>query len=387
MINVINVITDSNIGGAGLVLVNFMRRSDKTEFCHRVILPEGAQLTPRLRELGIDTLEIPGIDARSFSPGAVRTFHRLFKELRPDIVHTHASLSARVAARLYGRCKTVHTRHCAFDIRRALTVFPLRALLGAMNNALSDVIIAISPAARDNLTDMGTSPDKIVTMMNGVEPVPRLTDAEIAAVRAQYGVADGELVAVLIARIETYKGHEYVIDAAARLGDLPLRFIFAGTGSAEAELRESVRARGLDNCVFTGFVSDVGALENIADIQLNASYGTETSSLALLEGMSLGVPSIVSDFGGNPSLVFDGENGIIVPRRDADALADAIRRLCEDARLRGQISRRAGEIYAERFTAQAPVRKVETIYRALAGGGGIDPQTFDLQTKNLEDNK
>ncbi|MDR2615969.1 MAG: glycosyltransferase [Oscillospiraceae bacterium] len=368
MIKVVNVITDSNIGGAGLVLVNFMRNTDKNAFSHSVILPKDSLLIPRLRETGVDILELDGIAERSFSPGAITAFRRAFAELKPDVVHTHASLSARIAARLYGRCGAVHTRHCAFDIPRFRTVFPLRQLQGLVNNSLSDVIIAISPAARDNLTDMGTAPRKIVTMMNGVEPARTLTDAEKAAVRQKYGVSDGELVCVLAARLEPYKGHEYVLEAAETLRGLPIKFLLAGTGSMENELREKSSAMGLQNCVFTGFVPEIWELHNIADIQLNASYGTETSSLALLEGMSLGAPSVVSDFGGNPSLIEDGENGFVVPRRNGAALADAIRRLHDDTETRARISRRAKEIYEERFTASAPVKKVEEIYRALAVG-------------------
>lgn len=66
-----------------------------------------------------------------------------------------------------------------------------------------------------------------------------------------------------------------------------------------------------------GFRSDVAALLSILDVQLNASYGTEATSMALLEGMSLGLPSIVSDYGGNPWLVKDGDNGLIFPSRTA----------------------------------------------------------------------
>jgi glycosyltransferase involved in cell wall biosynthesis len=366
MIRVVNVITDSNIGGAGLVLINFMRNADRAAFSHCVIVPEGSMLSPRLRELGIEPYEMAGIAERSFSPGSVGAFLRAFKELKPDVVHTHASLSARIAARLYGKCRAVHTRHCAFDVSPPHTRFPLRHILGFINNHLSDVIIAISPAARDVLTSAGASPGKIVTMFNGVDPVRTLTDAEKAAVRRKYGVREDEFVCALIARIEEHKGHGYALDAAGLLRDLPVRFIFAGTGSDEDRMREKSRAMGLHNCVFTGFVRDIWEIENIADIQLNASYGSETSNLSLLEGMSLGTPAIATDLGGNPYLIADGENGLIVPKRDADALADAIRRLYHDPAARARMSRRAKEIYEESFTAEAPVRKVEEIYAKLA---------------------
>jgi glycosyltransferase involved in cell wall biosynthesis len=366
MIRVVNVITDSNIGGAGLSLINFMRNTDKREFSHRVVLPKGSMLIPRLLEAGVEPYELAGIAERSFSPGAIGDLLRAFRELKPDIVHTHASLSARVAAKLYGKCASVHTRHCAFDIKRSRKVFPMRQMLGFANNHLSDAIIAISPAARDNLIDTGTSPGKIVTMFNGVEPVRTLNETEKSAVRKKYGVRGGELVCSVIARLEPYKGHEYVLEAAALLRELPVRFIIAGAGSYEDALREKSRALGLESCIFTGFVPEIWEIENITDVQLNASYVSETSSLSLLEGMSLGTPAVASDLAGNPYLIIHGENGLVVPKKDAAAIAGAVKRLYSDPEERRRMSRRALELYEERFTASVPVKKVEDIYRRLA---------------------
>ncbi|MDR2502526.1 MAG: glycosyltransferase, partial [Oscillospiraceae bacterium] len=175
---VISVISDSNIGGAGNVLVNFMKFADKDKFLHTIALPQGSKLTEKLDSLGVETLEIPGIGEKSFDRRHVARFLRLFREKRPDIVHTHASLSARVAARLYGKCAIVHTRHSAFVIPAAAKKFPRRALSGFINSLFSDVIIAISPACYENLVDLGTDPRKIVTLQNGVEPQKRLTGAE-----------------------------------------------------------------------------------------------------------------------------------------------------------------------------------------------------------------
>ena len=71
----------------------------------------------------------------------------------------------------------------------------------------------------------------------------------------------------------------------------------------------------------------MAGLLNVLDVQLNASWGTEATSMALLEGMSLGLPTVASDYGGNPWVVRDGETGLIFPRRDPAALAGAMERL------------------------------------------------------------
>jgi len=224
-------------------------------------------------------------------------------------------------------------------------------------------MIAISPAARDNLVETGADPRKIVTMFNGVEPVRRISDEEKSTVKSLMGIEDGMFVCALIARLVPEKGHLYVLEAAYILRDLPIRFVIAGAGPCEDELRAAVAGRNLTNCVFTGFVDDIAVIENIMDLQLNASYGTETSSLSLLEGMSLEVPAVASDFGGNPYLIAHGENGFLVAKKDGAALAGAIRELYENPEKLAVMGKNAYQVYNERFTAGIMAAGIEQVYR------------------------
>ena len=82
-----------------------------------------------------------------------------------------------------------------------------------------------------------------------------------------------------------------------------------------------------------GFLSYVEPLMNAMDIQANCSFGTEATSLSLLQGMSLGKPAVVTDFGGNPGVIRDGENGFMVPIKDPAAMADTLHKLMTDESL------------------------------------------------------
>ena len=368
MKKILNIITDTNIGGAGNVLLNFMAKTDRTEFAHTVITPENAQLTPLLRELGVCVTEMKGIADKSLSISAVDMFRREFKRLNPDLIHTHASLSARIAARMWDKnCPLVYTRHCAYPQSRLKKTFPVKQVMGFVNNRLADIIIAISPAARDNLVETGTNQKKIVTMFNGVEPVRKLDENEKKAIKASLGIKEGMLVCAAVARLVPEKGHLYILEAAGILRDLPICFVIAGSGPYEIELRAAAAGLDLKNCVFTGFVGDIATIENIADLQLNAAYGTETSSLSLLEGMSLSVPAVVSDFGGNPFLIENGRNGLVVPQRDGTALAAAVRKLFEDTEMLSEMGDAALQIYNTRFTAAVMTANIENVYRTALG--------------------
>jgi glycosyltransferase involved in cell wall biosynthesis len=89
--------------------------------------------------------------------------------------------------------------------------------------------------------------------------------------------------------------------------------------------------------------------------------------MALLAGMSLGIPAVASDFGGNPHVISDGENGLIFPKKDSAALAKAILKLKEDRQLYEKMSKRAREIYSERFTLDAMGEATYALYEQLLG--------------------
>ena len=169
--------------------------------------------------------------------------------------------------------------------------------------------------------------------------------------------------------MHTHKSNSEVIYVLSGTGKMLIddgvnaKFIIAGTGSYEKALKEKVKRFKLeDKIIFTGFITDVDKLMNITDIQVNASYGTEATSLALLEGMSIGVPAVVSNFGGNPGVIKDGVNGFVVAKQNSAALKKGIERLLCDDELYDEMSLRCKEVFSETFTSVAMTRKTEDMY-------------------------
>lgn len=364
MIRVLNIISDSNIGGAGRVLLNYLQYADKTQFETLIAVPRGSLLKPPLEALGAQVYEVDGIADRSYHRDDVKALERLIRDVQPDIVHTHSALSGRIAARRCGKT-VIYTRHSAFPVPKKLKYPPGRWVNQWLNARYADHIIAVSPAAAENLTDAGVSPKKITTMMNGVAPLARKTDDELAALRRAWNVPEGVFTMGILARIEPYKGHLHIVEAAGQLAREGREFVLliAGMGTYEDELRAEVTRRGLDDKVrFLGFLTDVSGFLSLLDVQLNASYGTETSCLSVLEGMSIGLPAVVSSYGGNPYLVDDGENGLIFPNRDSAGLAAAVARLMDEPDTLARMSRRAVEIFHERFTGEIFARNIERVY-------------------------
>lgn len=308
-IRVLHIISDTNIGGAGHYLINYLKFHDRERFAPSVALPRGSLLVPKLQELGTPLIELDGLRDKSFDPSAIRLLREAVRQAEAQIVHTHGALSGRIAARQVG-AKVVFTRHCAFPVPGYLKKGPGRWLNKAVNERYADRIIAISPAAAETLVESGIDPGRIDTMMNGVEPLERRSPAECAALRRRFGLREGVFTAGILARLEPYKGHRYILEAASLLQEQGRDFqvLIAGSGSCEEELKALTRQLRLENRVkFPGFVQDVAGALSLLDVQLNASSVTETSSLSILEGFSIGVPAVASRCSGNPYLVDEGE--------------------------------------------------------------------------------
>jgi glycosyltransferase involved in cell wall biosynthesis len=369
VIRVLNIISDTNIGGAGRCVLNFLKYYDREQFEVKVILPRNSLLKPEVERLDTPVIEVDGISDKSLDWGAIGTLRKVIRAERPQVVHTHGTMSGRIAGRLAG-AKVVYTRHSVFPVSPKLSRQPGKFINGRINEFFADEIIAVAEAAKDNLTDSGIRPQRVTVLLNGVEPVTPLAGEELAQARERFRVAGGDFTVGILARLEEVKGHKYLIDAIRILREQgrPVKLIVAGVGACEAALKAQASALGLEDAVlFSGFVKDIPALLSVLDLQANASFGTEATSLALLEGMSLGLPAVVTNYGGNPGVIREGENGFLVPTHDAAALADRIARLMDDRTLYNRLSAGARELYQKKFTVQMYARNIEAVYRRAAG--------------------
>ena len=370
MIKVLNVISDTNIGGAGRVLLNYMQSADRDRFDVSVALPRGSLLKAPLEELGTTVYEVDGLTDRSYHKDDVKELMSLIDRVQPHIVHTHGALSGRIAGRRCGKV-VIYTRHSAFPVPAKLKYPPGRWVNKWINEHYSDHIIAVSPAAAENLTDAGISPKRITVMMNGVTPVARKDEAACDALREQWGVNRDSFVVGILARIEPYKGHLHILEALDMLTKQgrDVQLLIAGLGDFEPELRKHVARLGLEERVrFLGFQTDVAGFLSVLDLQLNASYGTETSSLSILEGLSMGLPAVVSTYGGNPWLIDDGQDGLLFENRNSEHLAQCIAKLMDEPDSLAAMRQKAVEIFNQRFTAKIFAQNIEKVYDTAMEG-------------------
>ena len=212
-IKVVEVSSDSNIGGAGKCILTFLKTFDREKFDVSVILPRNSLLKPEVEKYRVKVFEADNLAEKSLSLSAISGLKRLFKRLKPDVVHTHASMSARIAAKRCG-IKIVYTRHSVFPPPASISKGIGKAINGFVNNHTADRIIAVAEAARDNLIATGVDPQKIEVILNGVDALVPCDADKIAELKKKYKIADGEKVAVMAARLNEVKGHKYFVGAA-----------------------------------------------------------------------------------------------------------------------------------------------------------------------------
>ena len=368
MLKIVEVSSDSNIGGAGKCILTFLKNFDRDEFDVVTIVPKDSLLKAEIEETKTKVFEIDNLAEKSFDVKAVLRLRKMFKRLCPDVVHTHASMSARLAAWSLG-IPTVYTRHSVFEPSKKLTTFPGKQISGFINNITSTRIIAVAEAAKQNLTDTGVSEDKIDVILNGVESLKPCPEEEVGKLRMQYHIRPDEKVAAIVARLNPVKGHKYFVEAAKQIKDagIKAKFLIAGTGEEEENLKNQIKELGLEyTVIMMGFVQNVEPLMNLMDVQVNCSFGTEATSLSLLEGMSLGKPAVVSNFGGNPGVIIDEVNGYLTPTHDVEALVISLKRLFTNEEQYKVMSENCKKVYETKFTAAVNTRAIESVYKAAA---------------------
>jgi glycosyltransferase involved in cell wall biosynthesis len=202
----------------------------------------------------------------------------------------------------------------------------------------------------------------------GVEVPPRPPAEQLAAVRADLGIAPGEQVAALPGRIVAWKGHVRFLEALARLGRQGRRVtgLIVGGGEGDAQKRLGARAQALGvRCVLTGHVEDPSPLMALADVVVNASE-EEPFGMTLPEAMALGVPVLAVARGGPAEIVESGVSGLLVADGAPATLAAGLERLLGDDALRATLAAGGQQRYASHFGAEAFAARAAAALSALA---------------------
>lgn len=366
-IKVTHILTDSNIGGAGRLLRYFLEEADREQFEYSVILPEDAALIPEIESLGIPVVTAYGIADRSNAPEMQGILAEKIKKLAPDILHTHSSRTGRFAGVDAKVPRIVLTKHCSDSPPARYMKFPMKQMLAREWKKTLHGAIATDYGSSVALTEEGLAKDKITIVYNGAPALRQISETEKSELRAGLSIPNSAFVVGIFARLEPVKDHATFIEiaeACAERGLDDVYFLIVGDGSQKDAIADEIEKRNLSGKVkMTGFVPDIAPLMNICHVNVNCSVGTETTNLALLEGMSIGVVPVASDLEGNIRICEDC--GYTCLQKEPWDFADAIEELYRDREKCAERSAASKEKYLAKYTSRRMAREVEEFYRSL----------------------
>ena len=326
----------------------------------------------RKKDLSEETLETFGVDITylhksKFDPATLPALLKVIDRKQVDILHLHgygATTFGRLAAMMRGLPAIVH-EHANLTDTPWFQKIADRALAPA-----TDLAIAVSASTASFVTGpRQMPPERVKTVYLGV-PLdefsrPRGAD-EIASARRELGIGDGEAAIGTVTRLHESKGNSYLVEAAALvLKERPrAKFFLVGEGPLLPELQAQAAALGLgDRFVFHGFARDVAAVVSAFDLSVFPSLW-EGTPLTVFEALAMAKPILATDADGLLDVLTDGHDALIVPKRNAGALAGGIVRLIDDPALRARLGRQAA-VTAQQYDIAAFVRKMERLYEIL----------------------
>ena len=308
-----------------------------------------ALVSLRKKDLSEETLESMGIDISylhksKFDPATLTALLKVMDRQQTDILHLHgygATTFGRIAGMIRGLPTILHEHANLTDTPWFQKVAD-RALAPA-----TDIAIAVSKSTAEfviNGRQMPPERVKVVYLGVPLEEFSRTrTIEEIAAARHELGVAPDEFLVGSVTRLHDSKGNSFLVDAAQKvLSQRPrTRFVVFGEGPLRPELEAHARRLGLaDRLAFTGFARDVARVVSAFDVSVFPSLW-EGTPLTVFEALAMGKPIVATDADGLLDVLTHDRNAIIVPKRNAAALAAGIVRLIDSPEDRAQLSVRA----------------------------------------------
>jgi glycosyltransferase involved in cell wall biosynthesis len=339
-----------------------------------------------LEELGVGHHAVPSL-GRSWTPGrdalALRDLVRLFRRVRPDIVHTHnpkSGVLGRVAARAARVPAVVNTVHGLYAnpalplVRRTLISAAERGAFRFSDHELfqsrEDFELAVGGrlVPRSRATWLG----------NGVDLErfdPAAVDAEsVAVLRKGWGAEEGTVVVGTVGRLVAEKGYPELFAAARSVRVQCPEALFVAVGPEEPSksdrldpaLVESARSDGV---VFHGEGREMPAVYRAFDLFVLPSH-REGVPRSAIEAQAMGRAAVASEIRGCREVVEDGVTGVLVPPGDADALARALSRLVADPVERARFGAAARPRMAEHFDEERVIERTLAVYHRLLARRG-----------------
>ena len=327
---------------------------------HRVWLaaPPGAPLAERAKRAGANLLSFQ--QRFEMSPVAAWQLLGFLRRHSFHIVHFNTPRSLLAGGLAASRSSLPRALVCSRRVN-----FPLRTRFSRLKfNLFMDRVVTVSASIRDTLIHDGVRPSLVEVIYEGMD-----LQSSDAVPRTSSWVADDRPVIGIVAHLSSEKGHSTLIKAVSILLQFYPRLVLSivGEGPLRAELEKLTHSLGASRSVlFLGFREDADSVMKSFDIFCLPSLSEGLSS-AILAAMGNRLPVVATSVGGIPELVTNRETGLLVPARDPERLARALRELLDSPDLRKRMGESGRRRVEKHFTLEKKIRNFERLYLELLG--------------------
>jgi len=351
-------------------------RFDRTRF-------DVSLVSLRKRDLSEEPLESLGIDisyleCSKFDPRTLPALLNVIDRRKIDVLHLHG-YGATTFGRLAGAIRRLPV---ILHEHANLTDTPwFQKVADRMLAPFTDIAIAVSRSTAEFVIHARQLPPSIVNVVYLGVPVDDFSRAPdrdaVAAARSALGIAPDDFAVGTITRLHESKGNSYLVDAAQQVAARRphARFVLVGEGPLRPELEQQAARLGLgDRVVFAGFQRDTARALSAFDLSVFPSLW-EGTPLTAFEALAAGMAIVATDADGLLDVLTDNVDAVIVPKRNANALADRIVWAIDHPEERARLSA-AARATGRRYDIGLFVRKMERLYTllhesAIAGRRGI----------------
>jgi glycosyltransferase involved in cell wall biosynthesis len=299
---------------------------------------------------------------------------QLVSEIKPDIVDGHfITVYGFLAA-----CSGFHplvVNAWGSDIMVQPKRNPLSKFTTKYALKKADMIICLFPidVAKEQITKLGIDPDKIRTLLLGVNTAEFNSSHGDEKIRRTLDIESSHPIVISTRTLAPIYDVETLVKAIPLvLAEVPqAQFVIAGAGKKQGYLGELVRDLGVsNNTTFIGWIprAELPKYLSSADIYVSSSL-SDGASVSLFEAMACELAPIVTDIPANRPWINDGENGFLFPARDYKKLASKIIYLLSNEEVRRNFSRKSREIVRNKAEQQTEMEKIDSIYTELIKGG------------------
>ncbi|MDP1735623.1 MAG: glycosyltransferase family 4 protein [Sulfuritalea sp.] len=322
-----------------------------------VACPAQARMTAEAARFGVPVVALP-IEFKTIA--GFRALRRWLASQAPDVVNTHSSadswLTGLACATLTNPPAIVRTRHISAPVSgNVFNRWLYRQAKGVVTTGES--------LRRHLLETLGLDPARVTSVPTGID-IERFAPADKTAGKIALGLDPQQEHLGIVATLRSWKGHLFLLDAFAQLKRPDIRLLIVGEGPMRGPIEEKIAALGIASHVtLAGQRSDPEHWLQAMDVFCLPSYANEGVPQAILQAMLCGLPIVTTPVGAILEAVSDNDTALIVPPKDASALAAAIGRLLDDRGLAAKLGAEARRIASADFSREAMLDRMEIVFK------------------------